>query len=92
VWWGPRRRGSEQGEQAYFGMDELDGALDLLAKAIATAQTNLENGRLALPGKDAESDYNDFAFAFPANAGYLVRKRAHADALLGDAVKIWEAA
>jgi hypothetical protein len=82
---------AEQGEQAYFGMNELDHALDVLAKAIAIARTNLENG-LALPGKDAESDYNDFAFAFPANAGYLVRKRVYADALLGDAIKIWEAA
>ena len=72
-------------------MNELDRALDLLVKGIAIARTNLENG-LAIPGKDAESDYNDFAFAFPANASYLVRKRSHADALLGDAVKIWEAA
>jgi hypothetical protein len=42
---------AEQGEQAYFGMNELDRALDVLAKAIAIARMNLENG-LALPGKD----------------------------------------
>lgn len=52
--------------------------LDLLADAIAIARANVENG-VALPGIDAGDDYNDFAFALPANASYLARKRPFAD-------------
>ena len=53
------------------------------------ARTNLEGG-LALPGKDAGDEYNDFAFALPANPGYLPRKRPLADRRMGDAIKIWD--
>ena len=79
-----------EGEQALFPLDDVDAALDLLAGAIAIARTNVENG-LALPGIDAADDYNDFAFALPANASYLPRKRPLADQQMGDATKIWEA-
>jgi len=77
-------------EQALFPLDDVDAALDLLAGAIAIARTNVENG-LALPGTDAADSYNDFAFALPANASYLARKRPFVDQLMGDATKIWEA-
>ena len=79
-----------EGEQALFPLDDVDAALDLLAGAIAIARTNVENG-LALPGIDAGDDYNDFAFALPANAGYLARKCPFVEQLMGDATKIWEA-
>lgn len=78
------------GEQALFPLDDVDSALELLAAAIAVARLNVENG-LALPGIDAAEAYNDFAFALPANAGYLPRKRPFADLHLGEATKIWEA-
>jgi len=78
------------GEQALFPLDDVDAALELLAGAIAIARTNVENG-LALPGTDAADGYNDFAFALPANAGYLPRKRPFADRHMGNATKIWEA-
>jgi hypothetical protein len=79
-----------EGEQALFPLGDVDATLDLLAGAIATARTNVENG-LALPGIDAADDYNDLAFALPANASYLPRKRPFADQQMGDATKIWEA-
>jgi PD-(D/E)XK nuclease superfamily len=79
-----------EGEQALFPLNDVDAALDLLANAIAIARTNLENG-IALPGIDAGDGYNDFAFALPASASYLPRKRPSADRRLGDATKIWEA-
>ena len=67
-----------EGEQALFPLNDVNAALDLLVGAIAIARTNVENG-LALPGIDAGDDYNDFAFALPANASYLPRKRPFAD-------------
>ena len=79
-----------EGEQALFPLNDVDSALDLLADAIAIARANVENG-VALPGIDAGDDYNDFAFALPANASYLARKRPFADQKMGDATKIWEA-
>jgi PD-(D/E)XK nuclease superfamily len=79
-----------EGEQALFPLDDVDAALELLAGAIAIARTNVENG-LALPGTDAADGYNDFAFALPANAGYLPRKRPFAERHMGNATKIWEA-
>jgi len=79
-----------EGEQAIFPLKNVDSALNLLADAIAIARTNFEKG-LTLPGIDAGHEYNDFAFALPANAGYLPRKRPFLDRHLGDATKIWEA-
>ena len=55
-----------------------------------TARKNVEGG-LALPGIDAADDYNDYAFALPANATYLSKKRPFADQRMGEAIKIWEA-
>jgi hypothetical protein len=78
------------GEQALFPLEDVDAALELLAGAIAIARTNVENG-LALPGTDAADSYNEFAFALPANAGYLPRKRPFADRHMGNATKIWDA-
>jgi hypothetical protein len=79
-----------ENEQALFPLNDVDATLNLLADAITVARTNVENG-WTLPGIDAESDYNDFAFALPANASYLARKRPLVDQQIGDAAKIWEA-
>lgn len=79
-----------EGEQALFPLNDVDAALDLLANAIAIARTNLENG-IAVPGIDAADGYNDFAFALPASASYLPRKRPSADRRMGNATRIWEA-
>ncbi|MBZ0262659.1 MAG: PD-(D/E)XK nuclease family protein [Hyphomicrobiales bacterium] len=77
-------------EQAHFPLNDVQSALDLLADAIAIARANVEKG-LALPGIDAADKYNDFAFALPANASYLARKRAGIERHMGEATKIWEA-
>jgi len=79
-----------EGEQALFPLKNVDSALNLLAGAIVIARTNFERG-LTLPGIDAGDEYNEFAFALPANAGYLTRKRPDMDRRMGDATKIWEA-
>ena len=73
-------------------MQDVDATLEQLAGAIALARRSIEAG-LALPGIDAKSDYNEFAFVLPGNAGYgyLPRKIALAAEKLGDAAKIWEA-
>ncbi|MET4765225.1 PD-(D/E)XK nuclease family protein [Bradyrhizobium ottawaense] len=78
------------GEQALFPLNDIDGALDTLATALAFARASLEKG-LALPGIDADDSFNDYSFALPANPSYLARKRPIADKRLGDAIKIWEA-
>ena len=81
---------AEVGEQALFPLADVDGALASLAKAIAESRAALEAGN-ALPGIDAGDDYNDFAFAFPAAAGYLGRKTPLFEAGLGQAAEIWKA-
>jgi hypothetical protein len=81
---------AEDGEQALFALPDVDAALDILANAIALARESIENG-LALPGIDANLRYNDFAFAFPANASYLARKLPLAREKLGEAASVWEA-
>jgi hypothetical protein len=78
------------GDQAMFPLDDIQGALDTLAAAIACARTNIEKG-LALPGIDVGDTFNDYAFALPANPSYLTRKRSVANKHLGDAIKIWAA-
>ena len=42
------------------------------------------------PASAQKDGYNDYAFALPANASYLARKRPLADQQMGDAVKIGE--
>jgi ATP-dependent exoDNAse (exonuclease V) beta subunit len=81
---------AQEGDQALFPLADVDVALKLLATAIASARDKVEQG-LALPGIDAGDEFNDLAFALPANATYLARKRPLADQQLGDAIKIWEA-
>jgi hypothetical protein len=81
-----------EGDQVLFPLQDVDATLQQLTDAIDFARRNIEAG-LALPGVDADDDYNDFAFVLPGNAfyGYLPRKMALAEEKLGDAAKIWEA-
>jgi hypothetical protein len=82
--------GVTEGEQALFPLTNVDGALDQLAAAIKLARDNLIYGA-ALPGVDANDQFNDFAFAYPASPVYLSRKMPLAKELLGEAAKIWDA-
>ena len=47
----------------------------------------------ALPGPDTGGDYDDLAFALPANAGatYCKRKQAASTERLSEVAPIWEA-
>ncbi|HEX8554861.1 MAG TPA: PD-(D/E)XK nuclease family protein [Sphingomonas sp.] len=67
------------------------GTLAVLADHLRSAHESLSAGR-ALPGPDAAGDFDDLAFALPANAanGYCGRKAAAVEAALGPAALIWE--
>lgn len=78
-----------EGDQALFPLADLDGALAKVSCAAVASRTALLAG-VAPPGEDAASDYNDHAFALPANAGYLPRKLPVALTALGPAAAVWE--
>ena len=84
---------AKAGDDALFPLAAIDGVLENLAHAIGLARAQLEAG-VALPGIDASDDYNDLAFALPANAraAYLVRKQALVKERLGEAANIWDMA
>jgi hypothetical protein len=79
------------GDESLYPLHDVDAALDLIAEAVSIARSNIEKG-LALIGIDAADAYNDFAFALPADPGYLSRKQPLAKTRMGDATKIWEKA
>jgi hypothetical protein len=83
---------AESGE-GLFPLGDITETLDNLVQALAIARTNLDSG-LALPGIDAANQFNDFAFALPANANgsYLVRKDDAIRSRLGAATEIWDMA
>lgn len=78
-----------EGDQALFPLADLDGALAQVSSAAVASRDALLAG-VAPPGEDAASDYNDHAFALPANAGYLARKLPLALTALGPAAAVWE--
>jgi ATP-dependent helicase/DNAse subunit B len=71
---------------------EPAAVLEALGDHLRAAHANLLAG-CALIGPDNAGEYDDFAFALPANAGngYCKRKREAAQAALGDATRVWEA-
>jgi hypothetical protein len=77
-----------EGEQALFPLADLAGALTKVSTAAAASRDAVLSG-VAPPGEDAASDYNDHAFALPANAGYLQRKLPLAKDKLGPAAAVW---
>ena len=83
--------GAQDGEQGLFPLANIDVVLDKLVAAIGLARDSLLSG-IAVPGADASDTYNDFAFALPANAGYLPRKLPLARERLGQATNIWDEA
>ena len=64
-----------------------------ISSYLSAARTNLVSGG-GIIGKDAGGDYDDLAFALPANAkaGYCTRKMDAATYRLGEAAGIWETA
>ncbi len=82
-----------------YPREELDLQLDDPEAMLAEITTYLQAARAAfaggaaLPGPDTGGDYDDLAFALPANAGaiYCKHKRAAAMERLSDVAPIWEA-
>ena len=80
---------AEGNEDVLYPLSDVDAVLAQLATAINYAQRNIMSG-LLLPGIDADNQFNDFSFAFPASPSYLPRKMPLAHERLGDAIAIWE--
>lgn len=76
----------------YYQLADAKAAMASLAGAINHSVAALQDG-LALPGPDTGSDYDDLAFALPAQLGSAFeRKRQAAAETLGPAAAIWEEA
>lgn len=74
-----------------MSMQEPDAALTNLQAFLGAARTSLTAGN-ALPGISAAGDYDDMAFALPANAAasYCKRKSPAVQQLMGHATQVWE--
>ena len=75
-----------------LALDDPQATLHEAAAYLRDARSSLNSGA-AVPGPDTGGNYDDLAFALPANAAatYRVRKEAAATARLGAAAQIWEA-
>lgn len=73
-------------------LEDPEAVLTEIAGYLRAARTSLSGGA-ALPGPDTGGDYDDLAFALPANASatYCKRKLPAATARLGEVAQIWEA-
>lgn len=73
-------------------MKSPDATLDALKRHLAAAREVLARGS-AVAGPDTSGEYNDLAFALPANApkNYCRRKALGIAAILGPATAVWEA-
>lgn len=79
-------------EQIDLQLEEPEATLAELAGYLRAAKSALASGS-AFPGPDTGNDYDDLAFALPANASaaYCKRKLPVATARLGEAAQVWEA-
>ena len=73
-------------------LGDPDAARAALTEYLQAARANLASGG-AVMGTDTGGNYDEFAFALPANAAavYRVRKEAAANERLGDATRVWGA-
>lgn len=73
-------------------LDDPESVLSDITGYLLAARTALASGA-ALPGPDTGGDYDDLAFALPANAEatYCKRKHPAATERLGDLAHVWEA-
>ena len=73
----------------YRPLDDQAGTLRILTTALAAAETSLADGAAVL-GPDTGGDYDDLAFALPAEPGSLIgEKREDARRHLGAAADVW---
>lgn len=73
-------------------LDDPEAVLAEITGYLRAARASLGGGA-ALPGPDTGDDYDDLAFALPANAGatYCKRKQPAATERLGEVALVWEA-
>jgi len=73
-------------------LEDPDATLSELTRYLQAARINLQAGN-ALLGPDTGGNYDDLAFALPANASaaYCKRKTPNTTVILGDAALVWEA-
>lgn len=73
-------------------LDDPEAVLAEITGYLRAARASLGGGA-ALPGPDTGGDYDDLAFALPANAGatYCKRKQPAATERLGEVALVWEA-
>ena len=81
------------GDAFVMPLDDAASALADLTRFVSSSSEALASG-LAVAGPDAGGDYDDLAFALPANSAksYSKRKMPAIKAALGDAAHVWEAA
>lgn len=79
-------------ELADLQLSDPEATLQDITRYLRLARISLASGA-ALPGPDTGGDYDDLAFALPANASatYCKRKQPSGMARLGEVVQIWEA-
>lgn len=79
-------------EQIDLQLADPEATLAEITGYLQAARANLQSGN-AFIGPDAGGDYDDLAFALPANAGatYCKRKMPAAVENFGDAAMVWEA-
>jgi hypothetical protein len=79
-------------EEIDLQLDDPEGVLTEITRYLRAARINLAGGA-ALPGPDTGGDYDDLAFALPANASatYCKRKLPAATERLGVVAQAWEA-
>lgn len=72
-------------------LDDPEAALGEITGYLRLARSSLAGGA-ALPGPDTGGDYDDLAFALPANASatYCKRKMPAATERLGEVTQVWE--
>ena len=80
-------------EEVDLRLDDPETTLIEIADHLCAARANLASGGSVI-GADTGGQYDDLAFALPANAGatYCKRKKEAAVRLLGAAASVWEAA
>ncbi len=73
-------------------LDDPEAVLAEITRYLRAARASLSGGA-ALPGPDTGGDYDDLAFALPANARatYCKRKLPAATERLGEVTQVWEA-
>ncbi|MEF9602246.1 rhomboid family intramembrane serine protease [Paracoccus sp. PXZ] len=85
-------RPSRRNHHGQSYQEDPEAVLEEITGYLRAARSSLAGGA-ALPGPDTGGDYDDLAFALPANASatYCKRKMPAATERLGEVAQVWEA-